>query len=341
MNKFGTAVVVGLISSALLFIATCIYYVGLSDVLPISGYDAHRFFSISNNGDTISILTWPEMLLVSLITTTTLFSTVPFIGIYLLLLSVASLSLMGYPWKRLSIVAVVCPAFSFFLETGKDVFILASLLVLVGFLGRREKIFNLPGHVKLCIYLILSLLLSLALLIKGLTFIVYIPLIFAIPLARLSMRRFFYLLVLLFAFILASFLRPYVDLEVIEDVSRFSSSNLVTTSVGLEHILKSFLRFPVYLFSPAWYFLAIYISNADKLFPMLFHVWSYLLCSIYFFRYGHWRDSAVIYAALLFSISYPFIHLRYFFVWYAVYCVAVWLRPFGMSAKSSHDSSDG
>ena len=335
MNKLGTAAVAGLISTSLLLIGTCLYYIGLADVLSISGYDAHRFFSISQNGDSSQILTWPEVLLVSLISSTTAFSHIPLIGVYLFLLSVFTLSLMGYPWKRLSFMFVACPVFSFFLETGKDSFVLASLVVIVGFLGRREKIFLLPGYIKASIYAALFLLLSLALLIKGLTFIVYVPLIFTVPLARLSRGKVFYLFVLISAYILVSFLRPYADLEVIDQVSRFSSPIFVTTSVGLEHVLKSFLRFPVYFFSPAWYFFALYSSNADNLLPMSLHVWSYLLCAIYFFRYSHWRDPAIIYAAFLFAISYPFIHLRYFFVWYAVYCAAQWLQLGAFSLRPS------
>ncbi len=311
---------------------------GLADKLTISGYDAHRFFTISQNADSAQILTLPEALLVSLISSTTVFSHIPLIGVSLFLLSVVSLSLIGYPWKKLSIMFLVCPAFSFFLETGKDAFVLASLLVVVGFLGKRERISRLPGYIKTCIYLILISLLSLALIIKGLTFVVYVPLVFTVPLARLPKSKCFYSLVLASAFILGSLLRPYVDLDVIDEVSRFSSPFFVTTSVGLEHVLKSALRFPVYFTSPAWYFLALYNSNVDSLFPMLFHAWSYSLCAIYYFRYSHWRDPAIIYAALIFAISYPFIHLRYFFVWYAVYCAAQWLRLGAFSIRPSRVS---
>jgi hypothetical protein len=324
-GRLGTAVVAAIFSSALLSLLVFIYYSLLSEHFGFSGYDAHRFYLMSFDLSDLDFLPSSEQFLVRIIGRTNLNGFLPSYTIFLSFWLCFLLVFLGYPLKKVSLIFLASPSLSFFLETGKDVLVLcllvSSLAVLDSGLLLRRSLWG----TKFIVLSNLFILACLVFLVKGVTLLVYIPVFLLVAFSDLRSNRVYLVATYVATFFGVYLFRASVDILVIQEQSRFSLPLLVTTSPGLEHLIKSFFRFPVYFLSPAWYFFSFVSLHANNILLMFFHSWSFLLCFIYFFLRKHHSRPEYLFCALVFAFSYPFVHLRYFFVWYFFYCISQWL----------------
>ena len=319
--------------STLYFVFFSINQPGLAD----NGYDAARFLNAALSGDLTNLEISFDQLVTVFIINKTIIGNFPFFCSILFFISILFLNRIsvsvgnGAPPVWYFIFAT--PLLIVYLETGKDVIILTTMIFLFGFLNFWDEIRT--SHSKIVIMISLSFLILLSILcflVKGVTVFIYFALIMfmSIRLDKNS-KLFLAFFIIIAAFFLGFEIRGPVDFLTVSSQTAFSSPHLISDDSIAKAFLSGLSRFFVYFTAPLWYW-AVMFKNLPSSPGLIFHAYAYIVLSYGVLRFKFWRNINYILATALFSLSYPFVHLRYFFTfivfWFLIKVITEqrWLR---------------
>lgn len=300
----------------------CIFFdLILAELGDNAGYDASRFLYAALNEGMGPQEGQKEQLLIDLLVFTSI-ARFPFYCLILLYISAFLMIWSGVSLTKTIGIILFSPAFIVYLETGKDVLIVTSLLAFFSMFYFDGGLYRRGFFARLFFLAIIFGILLLSIAVKGVTLSIYIALsiIFYLEIkGRLSV--FVVSIVLAASFLGGLAVRGLVEYEDIVNLTAFSHEWLISSEINFFLIFKALARFVIYSSSPIWYWL-IAIKKATFDSSLIFHVWGYLMMFFCFFKYRWWKLQTYYIAAMAFSLSYPFVHLRYFFTFLVFLCFA-------------------
>ncbi|WP_143735798.1 hypothetical protein [Polynucleobacter asymbioticus] len=308
------------------FIFFLIYYIFFDLILveldSNAGYDASRFLYASLNEGFEVNEGKKEQILIDLLK----FSFIagfPFYCVILFYISAFIIIWFGVSLKKTIQIIIFSPALIVYLETGKDIIVVTSLIAFYSLFFVNDKFFVKRNILARLFFITVALIvLAISVAVKGITLSIYIVLSIIFYLENKGRLSFLIIsTVLAVSFVAGLAIRGIVDYENTANLTAFSHKWLISSDIDLSLIFKAIARFIIYSSSPIWYWL-VAIKNATSSTFLFFHAWGYLMMLFCFFKLKWWKIKSYYIAAMAFSLSYPFVHLRYFFTFLVFMCFA-------------------